>query len=141
MVLGVNMRYLKTLLFYFLIVFFVNYLFPGVDVVNQTKIPHIGGDLIFAVALGLLNSLIFPLLKMMDGPVGLVRISIVAFVLNFAAYGLLKMLPLGIFITNVEGYLAASLVVSIGSILISYCQSRHCRKCATHHHEEPPHHN
>lgn len=134
------MRYFKSLLFYFLIVFFVNYLFPGVDVVNQTKIPHIGGDLIFALGLGLLNSLIFPLLKGMDGSVGLVRISIVAFVLNFAAYALLKMLPLGVFVTNVEGYLAASLVVSVGSILISYCQLRQCRKCSAHHHEEPPHH-
>lgn len=134
------MRYLKTLLFYFLIVFFVNYLFPGVDVVNQTKIPHIGGDLIFAVALGFLNSLILPSLKMINGSVGVVRISIVALVLNFAAYALLKLLPLGVFVTNVEGYLAASLVVSVGSILVSYAQLRHCRKCATHHHEEPPHH-
>jgi uncharacterized membrane protein YvlD (DUF360 family) len=108
--------------------------------VNQTKIPHLGGDLIFAVALGLLNSLIFPLLKMMDGSVGLVRISIIALVLNFAAYALLKLLPLGIFITNVEGYLSASLVVSIGSVLLSYSQLRQCRKCASHHHEEPPHH-
>ncbi len=134
------MRYLRGLLFFVLIVFFVNYLFPGVDVVNQTKIPHIGGDIIFAAALGLLNSLILPLLKKINGAVGIVRIAIGTLVLNFAAYALLKVLPLGVFITNVEGYLAAALVVSIGSVLLSYGHMRQCHKCEAHKHDEPPHH-
>lgn len=127
------MSYLKNFLIGFFIVFFANYLFPGIDVVNQTKIPHIGGDLIFAAGLGLLNSLIFPLLKALDRHLSLVRISVVALLLNFAAYVLLKLLPFGVFVTSVEGYLTASIAVSIGSILLGYAQLRH-------HRNKPPSH-
>ncbi len=133
------MRYIKCFMFYFLIVFFVNYLFPGIDVINQTKLPHIGGDLIFAVVLGLLNFVCLPLLRKLDGSTGIVRISLVILVLNFAAYAVLKLLPLGIFVTSLEGYLAAAFAVSVGSILLSYFQLRGCRKCEGHKHEEHPH--
>lgn len=134
------MKYLKGLLFYVLIVFFVNYLLPGMDVVHQTKIPHIGGDVIFAVGLGFLNSLIFPFLKMIDGNVGLLRVSIGTLVLNFAAYALLKLLPLGVFVLNVEGYFIASLAVSIGSILLSYSHMRQAHRSEVHKHDDSTHH-
>lgn len=130
------MNYIKSLLFNFLIVFFADYLIPGVDVVNQTKLPHIGGDLIFAFALGLLNSLIVPLLKLMDGHLSIFRVSVVSFILNFAAYALLKLLPLGIFITNVEGYLSAALVVSIASSVLNYFEIRRHNKGLHHRHDE-----
>lgn len=134
------MRYIRLFLFYVLVVFFVNYLFPGVDVINQTKLPHVGGDIIFAGVLGLLNFLVLPLLRKLDGSSGIVRISLVTFVLNFAAYALLKLLPLGVFVTSLEGYASAAVAVSIGSILLSYFQLRSCRKCDAHRHEETPDH-
>jgi hypothetical protein len=134
------MRYLKSLLFYFLVVFFVNYLFPGVEIINQTKIPHIGGDIIFAAGLGFLNSLILPCLKMFDGGVGLIRVSIVILVLNFAAYAFLKLLPLGVMVVSVEGYFINASIVSIGSILLSYGQMRQCQNCKTHTHDDETHH-
>ena len=131
------MNYVKSLIFNFLVVFFVDYLIPGIDVVNQTKLPHIGGDLIFAGILGLLNSLLVPLLKMWDGYLTVFRVSIASLVLNFAAYALLKILPLGVFVTNVEGYIAAALVVSIGSIILGYGEIRRHRRDAHHKHDEP----
>lgn len=131
------MNYVRSLVYSFFIVFFANYLIPGVDVVNQTKLPHIGGDLIFAAALGFLNSLIVPLLKSMDGYLTIVRISIAALILNFAAYALLKLLPLGVFITNVEGYVIVALVVSIASILLNFIEMRRIKHAHHHTHEEP----
>jgi hypothetical protein len=102
-----------------IIVFFVDYLTPGIDVVSQTKIPHIGGDLLFAAGLGLLNALIVPFLKMMHGG-SLLRMVLATLILNFALYALLKVLSIGVFVTNLEGYLAAPLAVSIGSFLINH---------------------
>ena len=46
------MTYLKSLFFNFLVVFFANHVLPGIEVVKPTKLPHIGGDLTFAIALG-----------------------------------------------------------------------------------------
>lgn len=118
------MRYLKALFFNFLIVFFADHVLPGVQVADQTKLPHIGGDLLFAFSLGLLNSLIFPVLKVMDKHRSSVRIAMVALVLNFAAYALIKILPIDIQILSVEGYILAVIAVSLGSFCINFAEVR-----------------
>lgn len=131
------MNYIKSLFFNFFIVFFADYLIPGIDVVNQSKLPHIGGDLIFAFALGLLNSLIVPLFRLMDHHVSMLRVTVVTFILNFGAYALLKLLPLGIFITNIEGYLIAAFVVSIACSILNYLEvRRQTQKMAPSRHDE-----
>src|SRR3989344_5894713 len=99
------MYYIKSLFFNFLVVFFADHILPGIEVVDQTKLPHFGGDLLFSVALGFLNSLIFPFLKLVDRNLTALRIAMIALVLNFAAYALLKLLPVGIQVITVEGYI------------------------------------
>ncbi len=125
------MHYVKGLVYSFFLVFFVDYLVPGVDVVNQTKLPHIGGDLMFALGLGFLNSLIVPILRIGDGYLTGMRIAIVALVLNFAAYAILKLLPIGVFVTSVEGYFLAACLVSLGASIIGYVQMKHLHKKGT----------
>jgi uncharacterized membrane protein YvlD (DUF360 family) len=130
------MYFLKTLFFNFLTVFFANHILPGINVVKQTKLPNLGGDLPFALALGLLNALIYPVMKTMDKAT-LLRVGIIAFVINFAAYGVLKLFPfIGIEIMNLEGYFLAALIVTLGSILTNYLEMRHTQ----HHHVAPSHH-
>ena len=93
--------------------------------VNLTKLPHIGGDIIFAVVLGFLNSLIYPVLKLVQREVGFVKIALVALVLNFVAYAIVKLItPLGIKITSIEGYVFAALVVTIGSFLTNFYEMK-----------------
>lgn len=124
------MGYLKSLFFNFLVVFFANYILPGIAVMNQTKLPHLGGDLPFALALGLLNSLIYPILRLIHKHPSVTRIGMFALVLNFAAYALLKFLPLGIHIASVEGYLFASFFVAVGSFVVNFFEMKHCQhKC------------
>ena len=120
------MYYLKSLFFNFLVVFFANHILPGIEVANQTKLPHIGGDLIFAFALGLINSLIFPGLRMI-GKDSIAMIGALAVVINFVAYATLKLLPIGIHITSVEGYLFGSILVAIGSFLMNFLEMKHCK--------------
>ncbi len=130
------MAYLKSLLFNFLIVFFADYLLPGIEVTMPTKLPHIGGDLIFAVILGGLNSLIYPALKVFSKKSSTVfHIAIIASILNFGAYALLKLLPIAIHISSIEGYLLPAIAVTIVSFIVNFFEMKAHHH---HHHNEPP---
>lgn len=120
------MYYLKSLLFIFFVVFFANHVLPGIDVASQTKLPHVGGDLIFAASLGFVNSLIYPLLKLMQKAT-ILKIGTVVLVVNFLAYALLKFFPAGIHLMSFQGYLLAAIVVSLGSFLINFLEMKHYR--------------
>jgi hypothetical protein len=125
------MKILKSFIINFLIVFFSNHILPGVQVTDMTKLPHIGGDLILAAALGLLNALIYPVLKLVRTEVSAMKIALVALILNFAAYGIVKLLPIGINVSTVEGYILVSAIVTIGSFLTNFLDmKRH-----SHHHK------
>jgi uncharacterized membrane protein YvlD (DUF360 family) len=118
------MYYLKTLFFNFFAVFFANHILPGIDVVNQTKLPHIGGDLMFAVALGFINSLIYPMLKLFK-QCSLLKILGVSLVINFVAYASLHFLSIGVHVTMLTGYLSAALLVSLSSFLTNFLEMKH----------------
>jgi len=120
------MNYLKNLAINFLVVFFSDHILPGIEVTNQTKLPHLGGDLIFAFVLGLLNSLIYTTLKMLHGQVSGLKIAIVCLILNFAAYAVVKFIPIGVQVLTVEGYVLAAATVSISSFLTNFFEMR-CR--------------
>lgn len=118
------MYYLKSLFFNFLAVFFANHILPGLDVTDHTKLPHVGGDLGFAIALGLLNSLIHPVLKLIHKDGSGVRIAMIALIVNFASYAVLKLMPIGIHVLSVEGYLLAVLFVSVGSFITNFLEMK-----------------
>ena len=129
------MHYLKSLFFGFLMIFFSLHIFNGIEVTNTTKLPHLGGDLLFAIGLGFLNSLIFPILKMMDERSIAIRMILVTFLMNFAAYALLKPLPLGISVTSLKGYAIIAAAVSLASFLVNYFEMKHGKPA----HPEMPH--
>ncbi len=125
------MYYLKSLVINFLVVFFADHILPGINVVNQTKLPHIGGDLMLAAALGLLNSLIYPVLRLIQREVSALKIALVSLILNFGAYAVVKFIPIGIQITSVEGYILASAVVALGGFLTNFFEMRRRKKPET----------
>jgi hypothetical protein len=118
------MNYLKSLFFNFLIVFFADHTLPGIETVAQAKLPHLGGDLLFALGLGFLNSLIYPILKFTGRIRCIPHIALAAIVLNFVSYAILKILPIGIHITSLQGYFLGVLVVSIGSFILNFFEMR-----------------
>lgn len=118
------MHYLKCLFINFLTIFFANHILPGIMVMSQTKLPHFGGDIPFAAALGILNSLIYPLLKLIDSHLSVVRIALAAILLNFVVYALLKVLPVGIKIMTMEGYWIPAAVVTLASFLTNYYEMK-----------------
>jgi uncharacterized membrane protein YvlD (DUF360 family) len=115
-----------------LIVFFANYILPGIEIVNHTKLPQLAGDIPFAIALGLLNSLIYPVLKSLHRETSVLSIAVVALILNLAAYAILKFFTsIGIEVRTIEGYLVVSLVVAVGSFLTNFLEMKHYQ----HHHK------
>lgn len=121
------MYYLKTLFFNFFVVFFANHILPGIDVANQTKIPHVGGDLMFAIALGFVNSLIYPILKLVN-QVAVLKIAGLSLSINLIAYAILKLLPIGVYVTSFTGYFSAAIFVAIGSFLTNFLEMKHKRQ-------------
>jgi hypothetical protein len=118
------MKYLKSLFFNFLTVFFANYVLPGITVAHQTKLPYIGSDLLFAALIGALNSFIYPVLKALGHQINIGRLALSACGISFGAYTILKFAPLGIEITSVEGYLMAVIAVALGGFLTSFFEMR-----------------
>jgi hypothetical protein len=117
---GFSMKYLKILAINFLVAFFSNYLLPGVEVLGHTKLPQVEGDLIYPFSLAVLNTAIGPLLKVFQKEVTALKIALTAFILNFAAYGIVKLLPVHIAVTSVEGYILVSAAVTLGGFLTNF---------------------
>jgi len=122
------MNYLKSLFFNFLTVFFANYVLPGIEIIHQTKLPDIGGDLLFALAVGILNSLIFPALKMLDQQINIKRIALSAAAIAFGSYTILKFAPFGIEISSLSGFFLASFAVGLGGFLTSFFEMKRLMK-------------
>lgn len=118
------MKYLKSWLVNFLTIFFANYVLPGIIIAAQTKLPHIGGDILFALVLAGLNTLVYPALKIFSRNAPLSQIAIIIIALNFLAYALLKFLPLGIQLTSIEGYLLGSLAASLAGFFTNYYERK-----------------
>ncbi len=117
------MNYLKGLVINFLVVFFAVHVLPGIDVMELTRLPQVGGDLKLAIGLGFLNSLIYLVLKLIGG-ISPFKIALLAFILNFAVFAIIKWVPIGIGIVSVEGYIFAALGVSVGSFFVNFFISR-----------------
>ena len=125
------MTYLKSLFFNFLAIFFVNNMIPGIDVLKPTKLPNIQGDLIFAFALALLLSLIFPFFKLFRLHPDALKIGVASFCLSFLSYALLNFFPLEIKVQSFSGYFWGALVVFFSSFLTNYLECKRCPKIVT----------
>ena len=121
---GPLLKFLKAFFYNSLVVFFADYLIPGIHLADPSKIPHIKGDVLFPLGLGFLNSLIYPALRVLDRPLSPIRLGVVVLILNFASYAFLKLISIGIHIETVEGYLWGALFVSIFTLLISGWEMR-----------------
>lgn len=112
------MRYLKSFLFCFFIVFFVDYLIPGVDVVSFSKVPFIKGDILFPAILALANISIPFIYKILNKNLSKIKMGISLLFLNIIGYSLLKFLNAGVYITTIEGYLFSFALVTVGCFFV-----------------------
>ena len=117
------MKYVKVLFFTFLAIFFSDQILPEIKV-TQTKLPHFGADLPFALGLAFLNSLIYPVVRGFKGSSPILQTGVIATILNFAAYGAMNLLHSGIHVQTVSGYFMVAIVVTLASFLANYFSMR-----------------
>ncbi|NGX43883.1 MAG: hypothetical protein K1060chlam3_00039 [Candidatus Anoxychlamydiales bacterium] len=122
------MTYFKSLIINFLTVFFVNHVIPNVEIDYYSKLPHIGGDLIFAFLVGFLNSLIYPVIVLFKIKSTHLKVGLSSFIISFAAYSIVNILPLGIKITAAGAYIWTSLIVWFVSYLTNHLEIKHYMK-------------
>lgn len=114
------MVYLRSFMYCFFIVFFVNYLIPGVDVVSLTKLPYFKTDVIFPLSLAFLNFGIPTAFRLFGKPLGRIKLGMILFLVNIAAYTLLKVSSLGVYITTIEGYFISIALVTVGCLVVDF---------------------
>ncbi len=113
------MTYLKSLIVNILIVFFACYTLPGIEVMKHTKFPSVEGDLFFAIVLGGLNTLIYPILKMFTSAHYL-KIAIVCVIVNFTTLAWINILPVGFKMISFGGYFWVAVVVTVFSLFTNF---------------------
>lgn len=118
------MTYFKSLLFNFLVVFFVNHVIPGVEIGYYSKLPEIKGDFIFAFSVGFLASLVFPVLKVLPIKPSHFKIGLITFFISFGAYSIVNILPLDIHIAHRGAYIWSSLIVWFCCYLTNHLEYR-----------------
>jgi uncharacterized membrane protein YvlD (DUF360 family) len=133
------MFYIKSLILNFLTVFFADHILPGIEIAYYSRLPKIGGDIIFAIVLGFCNSLVFPVLKIFRIGPSYVKIGLITFVISFFAYSIVNLLPVGVKVTSASGYLLCSLVVWLVSYLTNHLEYRRYLNNINHHHHHDHH--
>ncbi|NGX62762.1 MAG: hypothetical protein KR126chlam6_00162 [Candidatus Anoxychlamydiales bacterium] len=118
------MTYFKSLVINFLTVFFVNHVIPNVEIDYYSKLPHIGGDLIFAFSVGFLNSLIYPAIILFKIKPSHLKVGLASFIISFAAYSIVNILPVGVKITTAGAYIWTALIVWFISYLTNHLELR-----------------
>ncbi len=122
------MTYLKSLLTNILTVFFVNHLIPGIDNPYYTKLPQIEGGLIFAACVGFVNSMIYPFMRLFRVPPSHVKLGLSSFIISFAAYSIVNLLPLGVKVTTAKAFLWSGVIVWAVSYFTNHLEFARYRK-------------
>ena len=95
---------------------------PGVNVLHPTKLPHVQGDLIFALALGFALSLIYPIIKLFRLQLSIEKIAAASGALSLLSYAILNFLPVDIKVESFSGYFWASVLVFLSGFLTNYLE-------------------
>jgi len=119
------MTYFKSLIINFLTVFFVNHVIPNVEIDYYTKLPHVGGDLIFAFGLGFVNSLIYPAIILFKVKPTHFKVGLISFLISFGGYSIVNILPVGVKITSPGAYIWTALVVWFVAYLTNHIELTH----------------
>jgi hypothetical protein len=84
--------------------------------------------LIFAIALGALNTLIYPVLRAVDQPITVGRIAAGSCGISWVAYIICKFASIGIEISSIEGFFLASSVAALSGFLTNLFEMRRSGK-------------
>jgi uncharacterized membrane protein YvlD (DUF360 family) len=93
------MNYIRSLFLNFLVVFFIDRVMPGVQVVNYEQVPNVGADILFALAVGFLNASVYPFLAILEISVTKLKLALFNFIISFVAFIAIALVPFGVHAT------------------------------------------
>ncbi len=118
------MSYLRSFILNFLIVFFVDRISPGVEIVYYESVPDIGSDIIFSLIVGFLNASIYPLYVGLDVNVTKFKLAILSFIISYASFIMIALVPFGVS-ANAVGVLVGGTLVWIMAYFTNYLEWQH----------------
>lgn len=122
------MNYLRSLLFNFLMVFFVDRISPGVQISYYQEVPDIGDDILFSLIVGFLNASVFPFLAILELRPSNLKIAIGTFVISYGAFLLIQAIPFGIVVTSPIGVLFGGTLVWAAAFTTNHLEFKHDTK-------------
>ena len=122
------MPYLRSLLLNFLAVFFVDRIIPGIEVSFFENVPNIGADIVFSAVVGFLNSLIFPLLLLLELNPTTTKIGVISFIISYAAFISIAFFNWGITSTSILGIIGGGFLVWMMSFFTNYLELKHAHR-------------
>ena len=119
------MNYLRSLFLNFLVVFFVDRVSPGVEIIYFEQIPDIGADILFSILVGFLNASVFPFLMILELNPNKLKMAIMTFCVSYGAFIVISMIPFGIQVTNPSGVFVGGTLVWFVAFATNYMEYKH----------------
>lgn len=122
------MNYLRSLFINFLIVFFVDRVAPGVEIMNYEQVPSIGADLFFSVVVGFLNASIFFFLALLEISITRLKLALFTLAISFGSFILIALVPFGVRVVSPWGVIVGGGIVWIVAYVTNYLEWRYTLK-------------
>jgi uncharacterized membrane protein YvlD (DUF360 family) len=123
-----TMNYVRSFFLNFLIVFFIDRVAPGVEVVNFEQVPNIGADILFSLIIGFLNSSIFFFLALLELSITHLKMAIMSFIVSFGGFLVIAIIPFGVRVVNPWGVIIGGGVVWAVALLTNFLEWKHYQK-------------
>lgn len=122
------MNYLRSLFLNFLVVFFVDRVAPGVEVIAYEQVPNIGADLLFAAVVGFLNASIFFFLALLEIPITRLKLALFTAAISFLPFVIIAVIPFGVRVVNGWGVVVGGGIVWCAAYITNYLEWRYTLK-------------
>jgi len=105
-------------------VFFVDRVVPGVDVVYYEQVPNVGADLLFSLAVGFLNASVYPFLAIMEIQITKLKLALFTFIISYASFAAIALVVFGVHATF-PGMLFGGTLVWAMAFFTNYLELQH----------------
>lgn len=122
------MNYVRSFFLNFLIVFFVDRVAPGIEVVSYEQVPNIGADILFSLIVGFLNASVFFFFALLELEISLIKLAITTFIVSFLAFIVIAIVPFGVRVVSPWGVIIGGFIVWGVAFLTNYLEWKHYKR-------------
>ncbi|MBI5272837.1 MAG: phage holin family protein [Chlamydiia bacterium] len=121
------MTYLRSFFLNFLMVFFIDRISPGIEIVYFDQVPNVGADILFSILVGFFNASVFPFLAILELKITKLKLAVMTGVISFAAFTIIAVIPFGVRVVSPLGFFFGSLVIWGVGYFSNYLEWTHIR--------------